>query len=453
MNTQRSKDELAFLPAALEIQETPPLPLARYIGWTIMAFFVIGAAWASVGEVDIVAVAHGKVVPSGRVKVIQPLESGVVKRILVDEGQRVRAGDVLIELDNTATGADTARLEAQKRALELDRARITALLTALSDTEQSEQPSRMIDLIAGGIEGADAMQLRRQGERAAQQLAEVRARLASISERISQRTAERSAIGDRIEQLERTLPLVTERAEALKNLLESNLGSRVQWMEAEEARITQAKQLDIERRNRDAIDAAIRALNEERAADANRITAAFTAELSDTEVRLASLSEEIVKARRRTDFRQLRAPVNGVIKQLAIHTVGGVVTPAQRLMEIVPEGTPLEVEAFFRNRDIGFVETGQQTEVKVEAFPFTRYGTINGHIETLSEDAVQDETIGLAYTAKVLLEKSTLNVDGKTVTLSPGMAVTVEAKTGKRRLIEFLLSPLLRFSQESARER
>jgi len=453
VNTQRSKDELAFLPAALEIQETPPLPLARYIGWTIMAFFVIGAAWASVGEVDIVAVAHGKVVPSGRVKVIQPLESGVVKRILVDEGQRVGAGDVLIELDNTATGADTARLEAQKRALELDRARITALLTALSDTEQSEQPSRMIDLIAGGIEGADAMQLRRQGERAAQQLAEVRARLASISERISQRTAERSAIGDRIEQLERTLPLVTERAEALKNLLESNLGSRVQWMEAEEARITQAKQLDIERRNRDAIDAAIRALNEERAADANRITAAFTAELSDTEVRLASLSEEIVKARRRTDFRQLRAPVNGVIKQLAIHTVGGVVTPAQRLMEIVPEGTPLEVEAFFRNRDIGFVETGQQTEVKVEAFPFTRYGTINGHIETLSEDAVQDETIGLAYTAKVLLEKSTLNVDGKTVTLSPGMAVTVEAKTGKRRLIEFLLSPLLRFSQESARER
>jgi len=453
VNTQRSKDELAFLPAALEIQETPPLPLARYIGWTIMAFFVIGAAWASVGEVDIVAVAHGKVVPSGRVKVIQPLESGVVKRILVDEGQRVGAGDVLIELDNTATGADTARLEAQKRALELDRARITALLTALSDTEQSEQPSRMIDLIAGGIEGADAMQLRRQGERAAQQLAEVRARLASISERISQRTAERSAIGDRIEQLERTLPLVTERAEALKNLLESNLGSRVQWMEAEEARITQAKQLDIERRNRDAIDAAIRALNEEREADANRITAAFTAELSDTEVRLASLSEEIVKARHRSDFRQLRAPVNGVVKQLAIHTVGGVVTPAQRLMEIVPEGTPLEVEAFFRNRDIGFVETGQQTEVKVEAFPFTRYGTINGHIETLSEDAVQDETIGLVYTAKVLLEKSTLNVDGKTVTLSPGMAVTVEAKTGKRRLIEFLLSPLLRFSQESARER
>jgi hemolysin D len=297
------------------------------------------------------------------------------------------------------------------------------------------------------------MQLRRQGERAAQQLAEVRARLASISERISQRTAERSAIGDRIEQLERTLPLVTERAEALKNLLESNLGSRVQWMEAEEARITQAKQLDIERRNRDAIDAAIRALHQERAANANQMTANFTADLSETEVRLASLSEEIVKARQRTDFRRLRAPVNGVVKQLAIHTVGGVVTPAQRLMEIVPEGTPLEVEAFFRNRDIGFVETGQQTEIKVEAFPFTRYGTINGHIETLSEDAVQDENVGLVYTAQISLDKLTLEVEGKTVRLSPGMAVTVEAKTGKRRLIEFLLSPLLRFSQESARER
>lgn len=453
MNTQRNKDELEFLPAALEIQETPPLPAARYIIWAIMSFFVIGVAWASVGKVDIVAVAHGKVVPSGRVKVIQPLESGVVKRILVDEGQRVGAGDVLVELDNTATGADTARLEAQRRALELDSARITALLSALSDTEQSEQPSRTIDLIADGIEGADAMQLRRQGERAAQQLAEARARLASITERISQRTAERSAIDDRIEQLQSTLPLVTERAEALEQLLKSNLGSRVQWIEAEEARITQAKQLDIERRNRDAIDAAIRALNEERAANANQMTANFTAELSETEVRLASLNEEIVKARQRGDLQQLRTPVDGVVKQLAIHTVGGVVTPAQRLMEIVPEGTPLEVEAFFRNKDIGFVKTGQRTEVKVEAFPFTRYGTIDGQIETLSEDAVQDENVGLVYTAQILLDKLTLEVEGKTVRLSPGMAVTVEAKTGKRRLIEFLLSPLLRFSQESARER
>lgn len=453
MITQRSKDELEFLPAALEIQETPPLPAARYIVWAIMALFVIGATWASVGEVDVVAVAHGKVVPSERVKVIQPLERGVVKRIPVTEGQRVRAGQVLVELDSTTTGADTARLEAQKRALELDRARLAALLKSLSDVDHPRGSTSVIYLDIEEISGAAPMQIRHQRERAAQQLAEARSRLASISERVFQRTAERRAIEDRIEQLEGTLPLVTERAEALRNLLESNLGSRIQWIEAEEARITQAKQLDIERRNREAIDAAIRALKAERTADANQITANFTAELSEIEVRLASLEEEIVKARQRKALQQLKTPVDGVVKQLAIHTIGGVVTPAQPLLEIVPKGTPLEVEAFFRNKDIGFVAAGQPTEVKVEAFPFTRFGTISGRIASLSEDAIQDKNIGLVYTSKVLLDKSTLEVEGKSVTLSPGMAVTVEAKTGKRRLIEFLLSPLLRFKDESARER
>ncbi len=453
MAKKRSKDELEFLPAALEIQETPPLPAARWIIWAIVAFVIVGVAWASVGKVDIVAVAHGKVVPSGRVKVIQPLESGVVKRILVDEGQRVSEGQVLIELDSTATGADTARLEAQRLALELDRARLSALRAALLSLERGEKPQLASEFSAVGIEGANPTQLRHHKERAQQQLAEARARLANITERIAQRRAERSAINDRIDQLKSTLPLVTERAEALKRLLDSNLGSRVQWTEAEEARITQTKQLDIERRNRQAIDADIRALKEERIAAVNQMSASFTAELSDVELRLASINEELVKARQRTDLQHLKAPVDGVVKQLAIYTVGGVVTPAQHLMEIVPEGAPLEVEAFFQNKDIGFVEAGQKTEVKIEAFPFTRYGTLDGKIETLSEDAVQDENVGLVYTAKVLLKESTLNVEGKTITLSPGMTVTVEAKTGQRRLIEYLLSPLLRFKQESARER
>ena len=164
MNTQRNKDELEFLPAALEIQETPPLPAARYIVWAIALFFIVGVAWASVGHVDIVAVAHGKVVPSGRVKVIQPLESGVVKRILVDEGQRVRAGDVLVELDSTSSGADIARLEAQKLALGLDHARVRALLAALAKIDQRDGSVSVIELSSDGIEGAEAMQLRRQSD-------------------------------------------------------------------------------------------------------------------------------------------------------------------------------------------------------------------------------------------------------------------------------------------------
>jgi hemolysin D len=454
MGNKRTKDELEFLPAALEIQETPPLPAGRYILWAIMLFFVIGVAWASVGEVDIVAVAQGKIVPSGRVKVIQPLESGVVKRILVKQGQTVAAGEVLIELDNTASGADAARLEAQRLAAELERARLEAVLSALDEANRNDTAAPSDNrLTLKTPKGASADHIALQQARGERQLSEFDAHQASTLERIAQRRAERAAKLDRIEQLQSTLPLVTERADALKKLLKSNLGSRVQWTEAEEARITQAKQIDIEGRNLQAIDAAIRALRQERAALKHQMATGLIAELTEVENQLATIDKEIIKAGKRVALQALRSPVDGVVKQLAVHTIGGVVTPAQRLMEIVPQNAALEIEAWFQNKDIGFVEEGQVTEVKIEAFPFTKYGTIDGEIVTLSDDAVQDERAGLIYPAQVFMQQSTLRVEGKSVNLSPGMAVTVEAKTGKRRLIEYLLSPLLRFKQESARER
>ena len=250
MGNKRSKDELEFLPAALEIQETPPLPASRYILWAIMLFFVIGVAWASIGEVDIVAVAQGKIVPSGRVKVIQPLESGVVKRILVKDGQTVAAGDVLIELDSTVSGADTERLEAQRLAAELERARLEAVLSALDEANRNDTAAPSDNRLTLKIpKGASTDHIALQQARGERQLSEFDAHQASTLARIAQRRAERAAKLDRIEQLQSTLPLVTERADALKKLLKSNLGSRVQWTEAEEARINQAKQLDIEGRN------------------------------------------------------------------------------------------------------------------------------------------------------------------------------------------------------------
>jgi len=149
----------------------------------------------------------------------------------------------------------------------------------------------------------------------------------------------------------------------------------------------------------------------------------------------------------------LTAPVSGVVQQLAVHTIGGVVTPAQELMKIVPESESLEVEAWILNKDIGFVEEGQTAEVKIETFPFTKYGTLDAEVIDVSNDAITDEQKGLVYAGRVLLQKSTIRVGEKIVNLTPGMAVTVEIKTGTRRLIEFVLSPLLRYKQESLGER
>jgi hemolysin D len=175
--------------------------------------------------------------------------------------------------------------------------------------------------------------------------------------------------------------------------------------------------------------------------------------LNLAEQKVASLSQDLVKAENRGRLMRLTAPVGGTVQQLAVHTVGGVVTPAQALLVIVPGDNPLEIEAFVENKDIGFVRAGQMAEVKVETFPFTKYGTLHGKVMQVSSDAIQDEKRGLVYAARVKLEKTTLKVDGKTVNLTPGMAVTVEIKTGKRRVIEYFLSPLMQYGDESLRER
>jgi hemolysin D len=176
-------------------------------------------------------------------------------------------------------------------------------------------------------------------------------------------------------------------------------------------------------------------------------------ELMADETKAASLAQELVKAEQRTGLQTLTAPIDGVVQQLAVHTVGGVVTPAQQLMVIVPREHQLEVEAWVENKDIGFVKPDQPVEIKVETFPFTRYGLIDGRIVSLSTDAVQLEKGVLAYAARVSMDRSTIQVEDKQVNLSPGMAVTAEIKTGKRRLIEFFLSPLLKSARESVRER
>ena len=176
-------------------------------------------------------------------------------------------------------------------------------------------------------------------------------------------------------------------------------------------------------------------------------------QLAETQRRIEQLKQQRIKAAQRTNLQKLTAPVTGVVQQLAIHTLGGVVTPAQELMKIVPQDQSLEVEAWILNKDIGFIEAGQTAEIKIETFPFTKYGTIDAEIINVSDDAVSDEKRGLVYAGRVRMAKSTIQVGNKTVNLTPGMAVTVEVKTGKRRLIEYVLSPLLKYKNESLGER
>lgn len=441
-----TKDELEFLPAALEIQETPPLSMSRYILWSVMSFFVVAVAWASIGEVDIVGVAQGKIIPSGKVKNIQPLETGNVRNIFVTEGERVEAGQLLIELDATLTDADHESIKEQQLALKLDRSSLLTILDTLNKKENTT------DYFAD-LNDATQEQIRLQKERTKSRLNEYRARIAALQDEQKQREAERNAVAQRIQQLDSTIPLITERTGSLKDLLEKDMVPRVQWLELEQERIEQVKERDVQMNNLSSLTAAIANINQRLNAQKAEFESQVLTELADAENRIAALEQEKVKAEKRVMLQRLVAPVSGRVHRLAVHTIGGVVTPAQELMHIVPDDDAMEVEAWLPNKDIGFVHAGQKAEIKVETFPFTRYGTIDAEVLNVSNDATPDEKLGLVYAMRVKMHKSSMQVKDRTVNLSPGMAVTVEMNMGKRRLIEYLLSPLLRYKDESIRER
>ena len=422
--TKRNSHELEFLPAALEIQESPPSPTGRAISLSIVALFTVTVVWACVGEIDIVAVAQGKIVPSDRTKVVQPLEIGTVRSIRVKEGQVVSKGDVLVELDSTTTEADEKRIEHEILLARMEKARAGALVAAID----AENESATVDAEwPDGDQASDVLITQQQLLQG--QWKEYRSRLRAMTNDQRRRTAELAGTGEILKKLENTLPLVTERAESMRSLSEKKLVSRSNYLELEQQRIEQAQDLAAQKKKKMELEAAIAQIDEERKAERN----------------MTGLQQELVKARQRNHLQQLTAPVDGVVQQLAVHTIGGVVTPAQQLMVIVPNGEGIEVEAVFRNKDIGFVREGQQAEVKVDAFPYTKYGVINAELLNVSNDAVPDENLGLIYTARVLLKKSAIRVEEKLINLSPGMA--------ERRLIEYIFSPLMQYVSESVRER
>ena len=379
------KDELAFLPAALEIVETPPSPIGRSIGATIVALFVVALIWAIFGHVDIVASASGKVVPSGRVKLIQPFETGVIRAIHVHDGQSVKAGDVLIELDPTMTEAEQEHIRSDLIAAQLDVARLRA---ALSD---SDNPQSQFHPPAGASEALVAMQrqfLTRQTE-------EYRAKLSSLDRQREQKEAERDTIAATISKLEADEPIIRQRVDIRKTLADRELGSKLTYLEILQLLTENERDTAIQQSRLDEANAALAAVIETRAQAVAEFHRTLFGDLAEAERKAAGLAGDLVRAEQRTKLQLLTAPVDGVVQQLSVHTVGGVVTPAQQLAVVVPSDATLEVEAMISNRDIGFVHVGQDAQIKVDTFNFTRYGLLHGRVLNVSQDAiVRDAPVG-----------------------------------------------------------
>ncbi len=463
---KRRKHEIAFLPAALEIVETPPSPIGRAIGATLAALFCAALIWTCVGHVDIVATAQGKIVPNGRVKLIQPFETGVVRAIQIHDGQAVKAGDVLIELDPTMTGADEQHIKNDLIAAQLDTARLRAALSGVDDPVSQFQPP------ADASPALVAMQR----EFLAKQVEEHRAKLASLDRQRAQKQAERDTIAATIQKLEASTPLIQQRVEIRKYLSDKELGSKLTYLETQQQLTDSENDLVVQKSRLREADAALAAIVETRIQTGAEYERTLFGELAEAQRKAGGLADDLAKAQRRTKLQLLTAPVDGVVQQLSVHTIGGVVTPAQQLAVIVPAGTELEVEAMVSNRDIGFVHAGQDVQVKIDAFNFTRYGLIHGRVVSVSPDAIvrdvaqdrnnnNDKARGgdvdsseprgqeFAYAARILLDRTKMQVDDRVANLEPGMAVTAEIKTGSRAVISYLLSPIMRYRHDSLHER
>ena len=439
----RRPEEAEFLPAALALQEAPMSPAPRMLMWIVMGAVAIAVAWASFGRIDIVAIAHGKIVDSGRSKVIQPVETATIKAIRVTDGKAVRAGDTLVELDATQADADLRRVQSDLATARLQAVRGRAFLAAMDGGKAAlaSDPSIPRDM------------MQREQDLLAGQVVEYRARLARLDAETARREGELAAIRETVRKLEKTTPIAKQRAEDFKSLVDRNFVSKHGYLDREQVRIEQEADLSTQRSRIRELTASVQEAQGQRAALEAETRRGTLDSIREAEQKVAMLEEERVKASARTSLLSLTAPVDGTVQQLAIHTVGGVVTPAQALMVIVPKDRELEIEAAVENKDIGFVNAGQVAEVKVETFPFTRYGTIPADIISVSNDAAADEKKGLFFPARVRLSQTTMNVDGKQINLSPGMAVTVEVKTGHRQVIDYFLSPLFQYKQGSLHER
>lgn len=442
--TRQAGAEPEFLPAALEILESPPNPAGRAVLWALIAFLAIALVWACFGRIDMVAAANGKVTPRGSVKTIQPSDYGVVRAIHVAEGQSVAAGQPLIELDPTVSKAEVEQARQALTTAEIDVARTRAL----------------VDYASGKGDGKFKAPAAAPADIADIQAALVRAKIreyetsrAALRQELAQRRGDAGMVGAEVAKLEEQLPLVTEQHDKLDALSKDNYVPKLRVSEVKERLVGMRQDLAIRREESAKSKAGERAVVEQLARTESEFAREALDALTEAEAARALRAEELKKASEKAGRTVLSAPVAGVVQQLQVHTVGGVVKPADPLMVLVPDAGELIVDVMVPNKDAGFIHAGQPVEVKLEAYPFTRYGVVNGVVEHIGRDAVQTEKEGLLYPARVRLQQAWIEIGGKRTSLAPGLAATAEIKTGDRRIIEYLLSPLARRVQEAGRER
>ncbi|EPS8491602.1 HlyD family type I secretion periplasmic adaptor subunit [Yersinia enterocolitica] len=438
---KRTRDEYDFLPAYLDIVERPVAPLARRTAWFLALTLLLVLVWSIAGRLDIHASANGKVIVAEHSKIIQSLEPGVVVAINVHDGDRVVAGQVLLELNPIGVDAEVNNINQQLMHRSLEAARMSALLTddPLANFIYPDNSPENLVMTAKSLLVKEYDEVNAELARQDSELAVNQAYIQAGSTNITHHKALMKNIHQRLQALQ---TLVKSKAIAEAEVL---IQER-EWLNASaEGNRLESEQAVLRAKMRNLVQVRLHYLAEKKRS--------YQEQLNKAHEVINQLKQELVKLMEKQRQQTLRAPVAGVIQQSTVHTLGGVVTSAQPLMVLVPESHQLELDVMILNKDIGFVLPGQAVEVKIDSFPYTRFGTLSGEVKHISRDAMEDQQQGLVFPARIRLDSDTLIVEGKPVRLSAGMAVSAEIKTGRRRVIDYLLSPLQQYQSEAMRER
>ena len=442
---KRDRLQYEFLPAAEEIIETPAAPLGALVVWLVTLLLIVALAWSYFGRIEIVAVANGKISTEGSTKVIQPAISGVVTNINVHEGQRVKKGETLLALDKTTAEKDVATANQSLNAVRVERDILRRLAVGGNTDEiinNADLPDETKAMLRQFASSQTALSAARQ-QAVNGTISNYQQQLQFNQQAKNQLETNAQNLKNRKAEIEKQLPNANPVDKLrLQNEL-SNIDQRI--TSADSAVLGQNQQL------LQSQSALTQAQNQSQTQTAET-NSAFNNQIIASEKRIIELENNLVKARQMLAQTTITAPVDGTVLSLTVKTIGGVVNAGQQLAQIVPEKVPLYVDAALDNQDIGFVKPGQRVVVKVATYPFQRYGYLEGTVENISPDSIQDDKKGLIYKAKIKLndEKSSKQNQLK---LLPGMSVSAEIATGQRRIIEFFLDPLMTKADESLKVR
>jgi HlyD family secretion protein len=446
--TQAEANPLDFSPPLLRLQEAPPNPLGRKVLWGLLALLLALLLWALIGKLDIVAVAEGKLIPESYVKIVQPADSGIVKDILVKEGQSVQAGQVLMRMDTLISEADSQSINADFQRKRLALRRIEAELAGQPFKTQADDPPQLAQEIAA--------QYRANRSALEAALAEERSRL--IKARQDMAAAEQVK-----KKLEEVLPHYRNQDHAYEKLVKDGFAGSLMGSDKKRERLEKEQELQTQGFLIESAKASMLQSEKKLAQIDSDYRRQLHAERNDIQGQFDKLAQEVAKQSHKQSLLELKAPQDGVVKDLATHTGGTVVQPGTILLTLVPKDEILRAEVWVSNEDIGFVREGQPVKLKFAAFPFQKYGMVEGTVEHVSADAADSNMAGqneaskktqpLLYKALVRLKDMALVMDGQRFALSAGMQTNAEIWLGDRTVMEYLLSPVRRAWHEAGRER